>query len=150
MPKLYLLETHTVATCYVLLIQRSTSTTVVLGLYSSVCSICWAWMMHVHIMHAYTINRKSSWKRHCRSSSAHRPLVGTLFTCISTLCASYRVRYPELRGCPLFGCCYCTIYMETSVGTYGSVRYSVDVRYRECPLMESPLYIGQQFSRSND
>ena len=33
-----------------------------------------------------------------------------------------------------------TIYMETSVGTYGSVRYSVDVRYWECLLMESALY----------
>ena len=129
-----------------LLIQRSTSTTVVLGLYSNVCSICWAWMMHVHFMHACMINRKSSWKRRGRSSPAHRPLVRTLSTCISTLCASYHVCYPELRGCPLFGCCYCTLYiMETSVGAYGSVCYSV-----ECPLMKSPLYIVQRFSHSND
>ena len=30
--------------------------------------------------------------------------------------------------------------METSVGTYGSVRYTVDVCYWECLLMKSPLY----------
>ena len=29
---------------------------------------------------------------------------------------------------------------EISVGTYGSVRYSVEVRYSECPLIETPLY----------
>ena len=31
--------------------------------------------------------------------------------------------------------------MEISVGTYSSVRYLVEVRYWECPLIESPLYI---------
>ena len=31
--------------------------------------------------------------------------------------------------------------METAVGACNSVRYSVDVRYWECPLIESPLYI---------
>ena len=31
--------------------------------------------------------------------------------------------------------------METSVGAYTSVRYSVDVRYWECPLIETPLYL---------
>ena len=30
--------------------------------------------------------------------------------------------------------------METAVGACNSVRYSVDVRYWECPLIESPLY----------
>ena len=30
--------------------------------------------------------------------------------------------------------------MEISVGTYSSVRYLVEVRYWECPLIESPLY----------
>ena len=30
--------------------------------------------------------------------------------------------------------------METAVGTCNGVRYSVDVRYWECPLIESPLY----------
>ena len=30
------------------------------------------------------------------------------------------------------------IAMETSVGTYSSVRYWVEVRYSECPLIESP------------
>ena len=34
------------------------------------------------------------------------------------------------------------IIMEISVGTYGSVRYSVKVRYSECPLIETPLYSG--------
>ena len=38
--------------------------------------------------------------------------------------------------------------METSVGTYGSVRYTVDVRYWECPLVESPLYIGLPYVAS--
>ena len=32
------------------------------------------------------------------------------------------------------------IIMEISVGTYSSVRYLVEVRYWECPLIESPLY----------
>ena len=32
------------------------------------------------------------------------------------------------------------ICMETAVGACNSVRYSVDVRYWECPLIESPLY----------
>ena len=31
--------------------------------------------------------------------------------------------------------------METAVGACNGVRYSVDVRYWECPLIESPLYI---------
>ena len=31
--------------------------------------------------------------------------------------------------------------MEISVGTYSSVRYLVEVRYWECPLIESPLYV---------
>ena len=30
--------------------------------------------------------------------------------------------------------------MEISVGTHSSVRYLVEVRYWECPLIESPLY----------
>ena len=38
--------------------------------------------------------------------------------------------------------------MEFSVGTYGSVRYSVEVRYSECPLIESPLYIHDLKSAS--
>ena len=50
------------------------------------------------------------------------------------------VRYPEFGGCPLFRCCYCIEHMEISVGTYSSVRYWVEVRYWECPLIESPLY----------
>ena len=54
--------------------------------------------------------------------------------------ASHCVRYPEFGGCPLFGCFYCIICMETAVGACNSVRYSVDVRYWECPLIESPLY----------
>ena len=33
--------------------------------------------------------------------------------------------------------------MEISVGTYSSVRYLVEVRYWECPLIESPLYLLQ-------
>ena len=32
------------------------------------------------------------------------------------------------------------IIMEISVGTHSSVRYLVEVRYWECPLIESPLY----------
>ena len=79
-------------------------------------------------------------KRRGHCSPAHRPLVGTLFACNCTLHASCCVRYPEFGGCPLFGCCQCTVYMEISVGTYGSVRYSVEVRYSECPLIETPLY----------
>ena len=39
--------------------------------------------------------------------------------------------------------------METSVGTYGSVRFSVDVRYWECPLMESPLCYVVKYSCVN-
>ena len=31
--------------------------------------------------------------------------------------------------------------METAVGACNGVRYSVDVRYWECPLIESPLYM---------
>ena len=54
--------------------------------------------------------------------------------------ASHCVRYPEFEGCPLFGCFYCIIGMETAVGVCNGVRYSVDVRYWECPLIESPLY----------
>ena len=92
------------------------------------------------VCHARRMRDRSSWKRHGHSSPAHCPLVWMLFTCNCTVRACRRVRYPEFGGCPLFGCCYCTIYMETSVGTYGSVRYTVDVRYWECPLMESPLY----------
>ena len=37
--------------------------------------------------------------------------------------------------------------MEISVGTCGSVRYSVGVRYLECPLMESPLYTSTRFGQ---
>ena len=54
--------------------------------------------------------------------------------------ASHCVRYPELGGCPLFGCFICIVCMETAVGACNSVRYSVDVHYWECPLIESPLY----------
>ena len=32
------------------------------------------------------------------------------------------------------------IHIETSIGAYSSVHYSVDVRYWECPLIESLLY----------
>ena len=53
--------------------------------------------------------------------------------------ASHCVRYPELGGCPLFGCFICIVCMENAVGACNSVRYSVDVRYWECPLIESPL-----------
>ena len=35
---------------------------------------------------------------------------------------------------------YQFICMETAVGACNSVHYSVDVRYWECPLVESPLY----------
>ena len=35
--------------------------------------------------------------------------------------------------------------METAVGACNSVRYLVDVRYWECPLIESRLYIGVVF-----
>ena len=59
--------------------------------------------------------------------------------------ASHCVRYPEFGGCPLFGCFYCIICMETAVGACNSVRYSVDVRYWECPLIESPLYSTRYF-----
>ena len=34
--------------------------------------------------------------------------------------------------------------METAVGACNGVRYSVDVRYWECPLIESPLYRDDQ------
>ena len=57
--------------------------------------------------------------------------------------ASHCVRYPEFGGCPQFRCFYCIICMETAVGACNSVRYSVDVRYWECPLIESPLYIDE-------
>ena len=33
--------------------------------------------------------------------------------------------------------------MEISVGTHNSVRYLVEVRYWECPLIESPLYFTE-------
>ena len=33
--------------------------------------------------------------------------------------------------------------MEISVGARGSVRYLVEVRYSECPLVESPLYYSK-------
>ena len=59
--------------------------------------------------------------------------------------ASHYVLYPELGCCPLFGCFYCIICMETAVG----VRYSVDVRYWECPLIESPLYMYKNVCGSN-
>ena len=36
--------------------------------------------------------------------------------------------------------------MEISVGTYSSVRYLVEVRYWECPLIESPLYYNRHTS----
>ena len=37
-------------------------------------------------------------------------------------------------------CFYCILSMETAVGACNSVCYLVDVCYRECPLIESPLY----------
>ena len=58
--------------------------------------------------------------------------------------ASHRVRYPEFGGCPLFGCFYCIICIETAVGACNSVRYLVDVCYWECQLIESRLYITMQ------
>ena len=62
--------------------------------------------------------------------------------------ASHCVRYPEFGGCLLFGCFYCIICMETAVGACNSVHYSVDVRYWDCPLIESPLYIHKNVYRS--
>ena len=55
--------------------------------------------------------------------------------------ASHCVRYPEFGGCPLFGCFYCIICMETAVGACNSIHYLVDVRYWECPLIESPCTV---------
>ena len=54
--------------------------------------------------------------------------------------ASHHVRYSELGGCPLFVCFYFIISMKTAVGACNSVRYLVDVRYWECPLIEIRLY----------
>ena len=55
--------------------------------------------------------------------------------------ASHCVRYPEFGGCPLFGCFYCIICMETAVGACNGVRYSVDVRYWECPLIDNTTVV---------
>ena len=80
-------------------------------------------------LHRARMHDRSSWKRRGRSSPAHCPLVGTLFAWNCKVRASRRACCPEFGGCLLFGCCYYTIYMETSVSTYGSVRYTVDVCY---------------------
>ena len=72
----------------------------------------------------------------------HCLLVRTFFvTILLSLGVSCRVCCPELGGCPLFRCCYCTASIETSVSAYSSVRYWVEVRYWECPLIESTVYV---------
>ena len=68
-------------------------------------------------------------------------VIGALLHVSLLLRAELHVRYSEFGGCPLFGCCYRNIYMETAVGACTIVRYSVDVRYWECPLIETPLYM---------
>ena len=51
------------------------------------------------------------------------------------------VRCPEFGGCPLFGSSKCIESTGIAVGTSAAVRYTVDVRYWECPLTEFPLYM---------
>ena len=82
----------------------------------------------------------SSFSYFIHAHGCHCPLSEHFLYVSLLLRADLHVRYSEFGGCPLFGCCYRIIYMETSVGAYTSVRYSVDVRYWECPLIESPLY----------
>ena len=50
-----------------------------------------------------------------------------------------------IRRCPLFGVSAIGrflkyVYMGSAVGTLRTVRYTVGVRYSECPLKEVPLY----------
>ena len=51
------------------------------------------------------------------------------------------VRCPEFGGCPLLESRKCIASTGIAVGTSTVVRYTVDVRYWECPLSEVPLYI---------
>ena len=77
---------------------------------------------------------------HGNNGHTHCLLIGVFFACKNylSLGASCRccVHCLELEGCPLFRCCfYIYTYMEISVGACSSVRYL------ECPLIESPLYL---------
>lgn len=57
-----------------------------------------------------------------------RPLSINQFLYASLLVrTALHVRYSEFGGFLLFGCCYCIIYMETSVVVHNSVGYSVDI-----------------------
>ena len=83
---------------------------------------------------------RCAWKRRGHCSPAHRPLLGTLFVCNCTLRERCCVRYPESEVVRYSGAAIVLyIILEISVGTYGSVRYSVEVRYSECPLIESTV-----------
>ena len=104
------------------------------ALYLSICSICWAWMMHVR--HIVMINRKSSWKRRGCSSLTHHPLVGTQkCKLLCPLSRTWRLstilvlllHYGDFRWytgqCSLFG--RCPLLGESTVVYYCSFCWTV-------------------------
>ena len=62
-------------------------------------------------------------------------LFGGVFLLESIIWCKRIVHCPEFGGCPLFGSSKCIESMGIAVGASTVVRYIVDVRYSECPLM---------------
>ena len=80
------------------------------------------------------------------SSFAHKhpanlSVIGGALLLESIIWCTRIVRCPEFGGCPLFESSKCIEFVGIAVGVSTVVRYTVDVRYWECPLTEAPLYI---------
>ena len=71
---------------------------------------------------------------------AHLSVIGGAFLLESVIWCTRIVRCLEFGGYLLFGSSKCIESMGIAVGASTVVRYTVDVRYWECPLTEVPLY----------
>ena len=71
---------------------------------------------------------------------AHLFIIGGAFLLESIIWCTRIVRCSEFGGCPLFGSSKCIESTGIAVGASTAVRYTVDIRYWECLLMDVPLY----------
>ena len=72
---------------------------------------------------------------------AHLSVIGGVLLLESIIWCTRIVHRPEFGGCPLFGSSKCIESRGIAVGASTVVRYTIDVRYWECPLTKVPLHL---------
>ena len=78
---------------------------------------------------------------------SHSSIIGGAFLLESIIWCTQIVCCPLFGGCLLFGSSKCIESTGIAVGASTIVRYTVDVRYWECPLTKVPLYINASHIR---